>query len=127
MLLTTIFLSVFKSQDCVVKISAYLPQLTSWIFLPHLSTTCSKGAFRVVLCLLCVICRASSTISLKISSKSAGQIWTKLSRNVPWNVLFKMCSQNLIPSKTVVAMAIISQGCSLGDPFQNCYRILIHQ
>ena len=29
----------------------------------------------------------------------------KLGRNVTWEVLFKNCSQNLIPSKTLVAMA----------------------
>ena len=68
-------------------------------FLAHLSTTCSRGAFRVVMC-------PSSTISLNIfSSQTAGPIWTKLGRNVPWNVLFKICSQNLIPSKTLVPMA----------------------
>ena len=37
--------------------------------------------------------------------KSAAPIWTKLGRNVPCDVLFKICSQNLIPSKTLVAMA----------------------
>ena len=69
------------------------------VFLAHLSTTCSRGAFSVVMC-------PSSTISLNIfSSQTAGPIWTKLGRNVPWEVLFKSCSQNLIPSKTLVAMA----------------------
>ena len=84
----------------------------------------------------------SSTISFNIfSSQTAGPIWTKLGRNVPWEVLFKKYSQNLIPSKTLVAMAtklnflsnslkiflcwsdfkIISQECSLGDPFQKVF------
>ena len=40
------------------------------------------------------------------SSQTAQPIWTKLGRNVPWEVLFKNCSQNLIPSKTLVAMVI---------------------
>ena len=39
------------------------------------------------------------------SSQTAGPIWTKLGRNVPKEVLFKICPQNLIPSKTLVAMA----------------------
>ena len=32
----------------------------------------------------------------------AGPVWIKLGRNVPWEVRFKNCSQNLIPSKTLV-------------------------
>ena len=73
------------------------------MFLAHLSTTCSRGAFRVVRCLLCVV---SSTISLNsFFSQTAGPIWTKLGSNVLWEVLFKNCSQNLIPFKTLVAMA----------------------
>ena len=76
------------------------------IFLAHLSRTCSRGAFRVVMCLSSIVCRASSTISLNIfSSQTAGPIWTKLGRNVLWEVLFKKWSQKLIPSKTLVAMA----------------------
>ena len=50
------------------------------------------------------VCRASSTISLNISSQTAGPIWTKLGRNVSWEVLLINCSQSLIPSKTLVAM-----------------------
>ena len=33
-----------------------------------------------------------------------GLIWTKVDTNIPLNVLFKICSQNMIPSKTLVAM-----------------------
>ena len=76
----------------------------------------------------------------------AGPIWTKLGKNVPWEVLFKNCSKNLIPSKTLVAMVskwiflkeffenllwnhwsdfeiiiIILKECSMGDPFQKLY------
>ena len=47
-------------------------------FLAHLSKTRSRGAYRVVLC-------PSSVMR-------------------HWEVLFKNCSQNLIPSKTLVAM-----------------------
>ena len=60
----------------------------------------------MVLCPSSVVCRPSSTISLNIfSSQTAGPIWTKLGRNVPWEVLFEKCSQNLIRSKPLVAMA----------------------
>ena len=59
-------------------------------FLAHLSTTCSRGAVRVVRCPSSVVLRASSTISLNIfSCQTTGPIWTKLGRNVPWEVLFK--------------------------------------
>ena len=108
-----------------------------WIFVVHLSTTCS----RELIGWSCV-CHAwyMSTISLNIFfSQTAGPIRTKLGNNVPWEVLFKTCTQNLIPSKTLVALVtkcnflsnslkifwncwsdfeIISQECSLGDPFQ---------
>ena len=71
------------------------------LFLAQLSTTCSRGAFSVVMCPSSV-----NTISLNIfSSETDWPIWTKLGRNVPWEVLFKNCSQNLIPSKTLVAIA----------------------
>ena len=52
-----------------------------------------------------IIHRALSTISFKTYSQTTGSNWTKLGRNVPFKVLFKNCSQNLIPSKTLVAMA----------------------
>ena len=125
--------------------------LFSRLSLAQLSTTCTRGAFRVLMCPSSVVCRpssvvrrASSTISLNIfSSQTAGPIWTKLGRNVPLKVFFKTCPQNWIPSKTLVAMAtklnfkqflknlllrnhwsdfgIISQECSLGDPFQKLF------
>ena len=39
-------------------------------------------------CLSSVMCRASSTISLNISSQTSGPFWTKHSRNNSWEVLF---------------------------------------
>ena len=45
------------------------------LFLAHLSTTCSRGAFRVVRC-------PSSDFNI-FSSQTAGPIWTKRGRNVP--------------------------------------------
>ena len=104
-------------------------------FLAHLSTTCSMGAFRVVMC-------PSSTISLNIfSSQTARPIWTKLGRYVPWEVLFKNCSQNLIEFgchgneieffkqffKNLLLwnrwsdFEIISQECFLGDPSKKVF------
>ena len=39
----------------------------TYFLLAHLSTTCSRGAFRITLCPACVVRRASSTISLNIN------------------------------------------------------------
>ena len=69
-------------------------------FLAHLSTTCSRGAFRVVICSTCIV-----NNFFKHLPQTAGPVWTKLCKNVPWEILFKSCSQNLIPSKILVAMA----------------------
>ena len=81
-----------------MSMNDYLVQfhLFSSFFLAHLSTTCS-GELLGWSCVL--ICRTSSTISFTIfSSRTAEPIWTKLGWNVPWEVLFKNCSQNLISS-----------------------------
>ena len=51
----------------------------------------------------CVGC-AASTILFNISYQTTEPIWTKLCRDVPWEVIFKKSEQNLIPSKTLVAM-----------------------
>ena len=64
---------------------------------------CSRGAFRVTGCPSSVVRRQQFFKHQLLLT--AGLIWTKLGRNVPWEVLFKNCSQNLIPSKTLVAMA----------------------
>ena len=76
-------------------------------FLAHLSTTCSGGA--IVTGHHPVSVRPSVrplTISLKIfSSKTRRPILIKLGRNVPWVKLYKNCKKNLIPTKTLVAMA----------------------
>ena len=65
-------------------------------------TIFEKGHPRVVRCPSSVV----NNFFNIFSSQTAGPIWTKLGRNVPWEVLFKNCSQNLIPSKTLVAMAM---------------------
>ena len=88
----------FPRKPCSVQ-----NDLALTLFLAHLSTTCSRGAFRMVMCPLSIVRCESSTISLNIfSSQTTEPIWTKLGRNVPLEVLFKTCSQNLIPSKTLV-------------------------
>ena len=102
--------------------------MVSDTFLAHLSITCSRGAFRVVMCLLSVVNNFFKTSS----PKPLGQFGP----NLAGMFLFKNCSQNLIPSKTLVAMAtklnflsrnrwsdfkIISQERSMGDPFQKLF------
>ena len=72
-------------------------------FLAHLSTTCSRGAFRVTGCPSSVMRRQQFFKHQLLLNRWAN--WTKHGRNVPWEVLFKNCTQNLIPSKTLVAMA----------------------
>ena len=76
-------------------------------FLAHLSTTCSRGAFRITWYPSSVVCRASSTISLNISSQTTRPIWTKLGKNVPWVTLFKNCSRNFDLS---INMALVNGG-----------------
>ena len=76
--------------------------LIQGVFLAHLSTTYSKGPFRVVRCLLCVSNNFFTYLLL-----TAGSMWIKLGKNIPLEVLFKNHSQNLIPSKILLAMAKI--------------------
>ena len=104
--------------------------------LAHLRTTCARGAFGVVLCPSYVVNNSLKHLLLNH--------WAKLGRNVPWQVFFKNCPKNLIPSKTLTAMAtklffkqffknllfwyrwpdseVFLKRCSLGDPFgeKNC-------
>ena len=113
-----------------------------YYFLAHLSTTCSRGAFRVVMCPSCVV----NNFFKHLLPQTARPIWTKLGRILPWEVLLKNCSQNLIPSKTGCHgneieffkqffknlllwnrwsdFEIISQECSFGDPFQKLFAKL---
>ena len=108
-------------------------------FLAHLSTTCSMGAFRVW-----SVCRASSTISLKhllLLNREADldQTCQKCSLRGPLQKLFtefdsiknsgchgneieffKQFLKNLLRNNWS-DFKIISQGCSLGDPFQKIF------
>ena len=71
------------------KLQAELDKVCCFVFLAHLNTACSRGAFG-----WSSVRHASSTISLNISSQTSEPIWTKLGRNVPLEVLLKNCSQN---------------------------------
>ena len=139
------FGKVLRNVSChFYIISAYGKggQCTFPFFLSHLSATCSRRTFRVVQCPPWVF---KNFLNI-FSSQTAGPIQTKLGRNFAWEVLFKKCSQNFIPSNTLIAMATkwifltnslkmfssgttghILQECSFGDPFQKRVGdILIH-
>ena len=86
-------MNLSKSIFCLViesyTFSGLTVKMNKSSFLAHLSTTCSRKVLRVVRCLSSVVCHESSTISLHIfTSQITGPIWTKLGRNVPWEVLF---------------------------------------
>ena len=111
-----------------------------------------KGSFKdhlvsVVRCLSCAVRLPSCVANNFFKHLLLPNRWanlTKFGSNVPWEVLFKNCSQNLIPSKNSVAIVtkwnslsnslkffssgtagpdfeIISLECSLGDPFQKLF------
>ena len=76
-------------------------------FSAHLSTMCSRGAFRVTLCLSSVNRHASPVMchyqffkNLLLLNPRANLDQTWL--DIPWEIVFKDCSSNLIPSKTLV-------------------------
>ena len=71
-------------------------------FLAHLSTTCSRGAFRVVQCLLCVVKNFFKHLLFPNCWANLDQTWQECSLGGPLRKLF---TENLIPSKTLVAMA----------------------
>ena len=74
-----------------------------WLFLAHLGTTCSRAAFRIMLC-------PSHSVNNSFKHLLLSKCWAIL--NQTWQecygrtggVLFKICSQNLITSQTLVAM-----------------------
>ena len=71
------------------------------LFLAHLSTTCSRGAFRVVMCPSCIVNNFFKHLLLPNHWANLDQTWQECSLGGP----LQNCSQNLIPSKTLVAMA----------------------
>ena len=71
--------------------------------LAHLSTTCSGGALRVVLCPPCVFSHSFKNLLPKHWA-NLDQTWQECFFGCPF---FKNCSQNLILSKTLLAMGTL--------------------
>ena len=111
-----------------------------FFFLAHLSTTCSRGAFRVVMCLSCVINiffkhllpNRWANLDQTWQECSLGGLLQKLftefdsikNSGCHGNELefFKLFLKNLLFWNHGSNFEIISQECSLGDPFQNCLQ-----
>ena len=108
-------------------------------FLAHLSTTCSRGAFRVVICLLCIINNFFK--HLPNHRANFGQTWQECSFGSPLQKVFtefdsiknsschgneieffKQFFKNLLLWNRWSDFEIISQECSFGDPFQKLFR-----
>ena len=107
--------------------------------LAHLSTMCSRGAFRVVMCLLSVINNFFQHLLLPNRWANLDQTWQGCSLGVPLQKLFtefdsiknsgchgneieffKQFFKNLVLWNHWSDFEIISQKCTLGDPFQKC-------
>ena len=115
-----------------------LPVYNGTIFLAHLSTTCSRGALRVVRCPSCVINNFFKHLLLPNREVNLDQTWQGCSLGGPLQKLFtefdsiknsgchgneieffKQFFKNLLLKNGWSDFKIISQKCSLGDPFQN--------
>ena len=83
--------------------------ITTLYFLAHLNTTCSRGAFRITWC-PSFVRRASTVVCRASSARSSCTIRT-------WNNSLK----NLLLRNRWSDFEIISQDCSLGDPFQKSF------
>ena len=110
------------------------------IFLACLSTSCSRGAFRVVVCPSSLLRRASSTISPPNRWANLDQTWQECFLGSPFQNLFtefdsikisgchgkeieffKQFLKNLFLRNHWSDFEIILQECSLGDPFQKLF------
>ena len=110
------------------------------MFLAHLSTTCSRGAFRVVMCPLSVVSNFFKHLLLPNRWANLDQTWQKCSLGGPLQKLFtefdsiensgchgneieffKQFLKNLLLRNCWSNFEIISQEYSLGDPFQKMY------
>ena len=108
--------------------------------LDHLSTTCSRGAFRVVMCPSCVVISFFKHLFLPNRWASLDQTWQECFFRDPFPKLFtefvsvKNCGchgkeieffkqffKNLLLLNRSSDFEIISQECSLGDPFQKLF------
>ena len=107
-------------------------------FLAHLSTTCSRGAFRVVIHLSCIVNNFFKHRLFPNCLANLDQTWQECSLGGPLQKLFtefdsiknsgchgneieffKQFFKNLLLWNRWSHFEIISQKCSLGDPFQN--------
>ena len=110
------------------------------LFLAHLSTTCSRGAFRVVMCPSCVVNNFFEHLLLPNRRANLDQTWQECSLGGPLQNLFtefdsikisgchgneieffKQFFKNLLLWNRRSNFEIISQECSLGDPFQKLF------
>ena len=109
-------------------------------FLAHLSTACSRGAFRVVMCLSCVVNNFFKHLILPNHVANLDQTWQECSFGGPLQKVFtefdsikntgchgnkmeffKQFFKNLFLWNRWSDFEIISQECSLGDPFQKLF------
>ena len=111
----------------------YVSKSCAHAFLAHLSTTCSRGAFRVVMCLLCIAKNPLNISKLlgqfgpnlagmflgRSSFKNVHRIWfhQKLCHGNKMEFL-KQFFKNLLWNRWS-DFEIISQECSLGDPLKD--------
>ena len=113
-----------------------------FFFLAHPSTTCSRGAFRKVMCPSCVVNNCFKHFLLPNRWANLDHTWQECSMGGPLQKLFtefdsiknsgchgneieffKQFFKNLLLWNRWSDFEIILQECSLGDPFQkNCSR-----
>ena len=117
----------------------YLTQNKFQLFLAHLSTTCSRGAFRVVMCPSCVV-RFFKHLLLPNLWSNLDQTWQECSLEGPLQKLctefdsiknsgchgneiefFKQFFKNLLLWNRWSDFEIISQECFLGDLFEKLF------
>ena len=66
----------------------FIPSQNEWFFLAHLSTTCSRGAFRVVIRPLCVINNFFKHLLLPNCWANLDETWQECSLGGPLQKLF---------------------------------------
>ena len=110
------------------------------IVLAHLSTTCSRGAFRVVMCPSSVVNNFFKHLLLPNRWANLDQTWQECFLGGPLQKIFtefdsikifgchgneieffKQFFKNLLLWNRWSDFEIISQKCSLGDPFQKVF------
>ena len=113
-------------------------------FLAYLSTTCSRGAFRVVMCPLSVVNNFFKHLLLPNHWANLDQTWQECFLGGPLQKLFtefdsiensgchgnkikffKHFLKNLLLGNCCSDFEILSQECSLGDPFQKFVREIL--